>query len=165
MKINKLVQTTWRFNAPPHIAVVEARFYETIADTLFQGAEAVLHHAGATLERHTVPGSLEIPAAMNMLLRARAHSNRHKMIDGFVLLGCIIRGETSHYDVVVNECMRGVTLLTMNHALAVGNAVLTVDTLAQATERADLTQGNKGAGAAEACLTLVQLRHSLGLAA
>jgi 6,7-dimethyl-8-ribityllumazine synthase len=139
----------------PHILIIEARFYADLADELARGAIAVLERAGATYARVTVPGALELPAALAMALAAARRA------DGFVILGCVIRGETSHYDVVVRESAAGVMALAREHRLAVGFGVLTVENDAQAWERARVERQNKGGGAAEAALAMIALRGRL----
>ncbi len=143
----------------PHILIVEARFYEDIADELFEGARAVIEAAGGTFERVQVPGVFEIPAAVAMGRKKRGKSQR--AFDGFVALGCVIRGETSHYDVVANESARGLTDLSVKHELAVGNGILTVDTKAQADVRASRYGRDKGGDAARACVAMVELKRKL----
>lgn len=139
----------------PHILIIEARFYGEIADMLADGATTALDAAGATYERYQVPGVLEVPLALSMALA------REKRFDGYVLLGCVIRGETSHYDIVANESARAVMDFGVEHALALGNGILTVETGEQAIVRADPKQKNKGADAANAALSLIALRPKL----
>ena len=138
----------------PRLFVVSARFYTGIADALLTGARAALSSGGATWEEAEVPGCLEIPAAIRY---AVPHGN----YDGFVALGCVIRGETSHYDIVCNESARGLTWLAIEHQAAIGNGILTVENEAQAVARADPARGNKGARAAEAALALIALKQRL----
>lgn len=149
----------------PHILVVEARYYEDIMDQLAAGAEAALKRAGATFDRITVPGAFEIPGAVRMAIQSRTHdvAGGVARYDGYVGLGCVIRGETSHYDIVCNECARGLQSLVLEHAVAVGFGVLTVENRDQAWARAALDRGNKGAEAAEACLRMVALRGQFHL--
>lgn len=135
-----------------HILILEARFYDHISDMLAAGAIAALEAAGATYERATLPGALEIPPAI-ALAAATGH------YDGYVALGCVIRGETYHFDVVCNESARGIMDLGIRQKLAIGNGILTVEDEKQALERADPKKMNKGAGAAKACLTLIALKH------
>ena len=111
--------------ASPHLLVIDARFYEDISDELFAGAKAAIERAGATFERVSVPGVLEIPAAMSMALAAMEDGDAQ--YDGFVVLGCVIRGETSHYDIVANESARAIMDMAVIEALAVGNGILTVE--------------------------------------
>ena len=135
-----------------HVLIVEARFYEEVADALAAGATIALEAAGATYDRVMVPGALEIPAAIRFALESRVY-------DGYVALGCVIRGETSHYDIVAGESARGLTDLALSHQVAIGNGILTVETKEQAMVRADLEQKNKGGVAAEACLEMVGLKR------
>ena len=144
----------------PHVLIVEARYYAALADALLAGARAALVDAGATHETVTVHGSLEIPAAIALVAqRGRAPSGR--AVDGYVALGCVIRGETSHYDLVAGESARGLTELGVARGLAIGNGIITVENEAQAWERALPGRLDKGGGAAGACLALVTLRRAL----
>jgi 6,7-dimethyl-8-ribityllumazine synthase len=145
-------------NAPPRVLIIEAGFYPHIAEALRDGAMSALDAAGARAERIEVPGVLEIPAALAMALEAGGH-------DGYVLLGCVIRGETSHYDIVAGESARAVMDLSVAHRLALGNGILTVETEAQALERARRDRKDKGGGAARAALAMIALRRSLALSA
>jgi len=148
--------------AAPHVMVVEARFYPDIADELAKGAIAALEKAGASYERFAVPGVLEIPAAINMAIRAAIRVKR-RPFDAYLALGCVIRGETTHYDIVCNESARGVQDLVVEHDLALGFGVLTVENDGQAWERARVNKKNKGGEAAEACLAMFELKRRLGL--
>jgi 6,7-dimethyl-8-ribityllumazine synthase len=137
------------------VLVVEARFYEDISDALWAGAKRALDEAGVTYERVTVPGSLEIPQAIALALKAAARSRR--TYDGVVALGCVIRGDTSHYDIVAGESARALMDLALAHALPIGNGILTVDEEAQAWARARPDEMDKGGGAAKAALALIAL--------
>jgi len=141
----------------PLVAIVEARFYEALSDELAAGAVAVLRRAGAYIERVAVPGALEIPAAVGLLARRKASQGGR--IDGFVALGCVIRGETTHYDLVAGESARGLMDLATAHGLAIGNGILTVETEAQAWARARRDEMDKGGGAAQACLAMIALKR------
>jgi 6,7-dimethyl-8-ribityllumazine synthase len=145
------------FDRPTRILIVAAPFYRRIADDLIAGARAALAAAGAAHELVEVPGALEIPTAIRLAARAGR-------FDGFVALGCVIRGETTHYDTVCNDSSRGLTLLGLE-GLCIGNGVLTVENADQAAVRADPARGDKGGGAAEACLHLVALARRFGAAA
>jgi len=138
------------------ILIVEARYYEDIADMLLRGAKRVLRDAQAAFDVVTVPGALEIPAAIAL---AAEH------YDGFVALGCVIRGETSHYDIVAGESARGLMDISLSLSMPVGNGILTVDTDAQAKMRAKSGGEDKGGGAARAALTLVRLKRQFARAA
>jgi len=144
---------------PPHVMIVEARFYKKIADELYRGALAVLEAAGATHERVPVPGAFEIPAAIAM-----AHRANPSRFEGYVALGCVIRGETSHYDYVCGESARGLQDLAIGEGLAIGYGILTVENGDQAWARAAVDRKNKGADAAHACLAMVELRRRFGRA-
>ena len=139
--------------------IVEARFYDDIADALSRGARDVLDDAGAEYDSISVPGSLEIPAAIAMAVEAAR--GRRRPYDGIVALGCVIRGETYHFELVSNESARGLMDLALRERLAIGNGVLTVENAAQARARAGGGKGNKGADAARAALHLARLKRDL----
>jgi len=139
--------------------IVEARFYDEISDALLRGARGVLDEAGVEYDSISVPGSLEIPAAIAFAVEA-AHSRR-RPYDGVVALGCVIRGETYHFELVSNESARGLMQLAIEQKLAVGNGILTVENEAQARARAGADKGNKGADAARAALVMAQLKRDL----
>lgn len=145
-----------------HILIIEARFYEDLADELARGAIAAIEARGATWERVAVPGVLEIPAAVKFALDAMAHGGVTKSYDGFVTLGCVIRGETTHYDIVSNESARALMDLSVSRSLALGNGIQTVENGAQAWARAKVDEKNKGGGAASACLDMIELKRKLG---
>jgi 6,7-dimethyl-8-ribityllumazine synthase len=141
------------------ILVVEARFYDDIADMLLKSATRVLKESGATFDCVSVPGSLEIPPAIAIALEAA--DDAQKPYHGVVALGCVIRGETSHYDIVAGESARGLMDIALMRGMPVGNGILTVDTEAQAVERARPDKWDKGGGAARAALALIRLKRSL----
>lgn len=143
----------------PHVMIVEARFYEDIADELVNGAMAALDEVGATYERFAVPGAFEIPGAIR--LGMEAVRDERPRFDGYVALGCVIRGETTHYDYVCGQSARGLQELAVNYKLAIGYGVLTVENRDQAMERAAVERGNKGRAAVEACLAMVSLAREL----
>jgi 6,7-dimethyl-8-ribityllumazine synthase len=137
------------------ILIVEARYYADISDALLKSAKAVLATAGADVEVLTVPGALEIPAAIAMSV-ARGY-------DGYVALGCVIRGETTHYEIVSNESARGIMDLTVRERLAIGNGILTVENEDQAWARTDAKRvEDKGANAAKAALAMAAIRSKSG---
>lgn len=136
--------------------IVEARFYQDVADHLVAGALAAIEASGHICDRVAVPGALEIPSAINIAYGARQHYYK-----GYIALGCVIRGETSHYDYVCEESARGLQYLALNKGLDIGNGILTTETKKQALVRADPAQKNKGADAANAVLSLYNLRHYL----
>lgn len=138
---------------PARVLIVCAPYYQAVADHLLAGARAEIEAWGATHETARVPGALEIPPAI-------AAAARLSDFDAFVALGCVIRGETSHYDIVAGESARGLMLLGLQ-GHAIGNGILTVETEEQALARADVSRGNKGAGAAAAALHLLALARRL----
>jgi 6,7-dimethyl-8-ribityllumazine synthase len=140
----------------PNILIVEARFYSHIANALLDGATAALEAGGANFERIAVPGALEIPPAIAQAARSESG------YDGFVALGCVIRGETYHFEIVSNESARGIMDLGVHFGLCIGNGVLTVENEEQALVRASASGGDKGGDAARACLALVNYRAKLG---
>lgn len=137
------------FEKPVKVLIVVAPYYKDIADNLLAGARVVLESAGVSHETVEVPGALEIPTAIGL-------AHRQSNFDGYVALGCIIRGETTHYDTVCNDSSRGLTLLGLQGA-CIGNGILTVENRKQAEVRADPADQNKGGGAAAAALHLVAL--------
>jgi 6,7-dimethyl-8-ribityllumazine synthase len=145
---------------PRHFLIIDARFYTDLADELVRGASAELETRGATFERISVPGVLELPTALAMVLK----SERAGRFSGFVLLGCVIRGQTTHYDIVANESARVIMRMAADNTLALGNGILTVETGAQAWNRARVSEKNKGAVAAAAAWHMAELRENLGLA-
>jgi 6,7-dimethyl-8-ribityllumazine synthase len=147
----------------PHIMIVEARYYAHIADELAKGAITALDAAGASYERFAVPGAFEIPAAIRFAVEAQARGAREARFDGYLALGCVIRGETTHYDYVCNESAGGLQRLALAHNLAIGFGILTVESEAQALARARVDKKNKGGEAANACLAMIELKRHFGL--
>ena len=147
----------------PRILLVEARFYADIADELAVGAMAVLDAAGARVERIAVPGAFEIPAAIRFAVAAAQRDPSRWRFDGFVTLGCVIRGETTHYDYVCGESARGLQDLALRHDLAIGYGILTCETRDQAWVRARVADKDKGGDVARACLAMVALKRRFGL--
>lgn len=145
----------------PHLLIIDARFYEDLADEMVKGAVAVLERAGATYDRVSVPGAFEVPAALSMALDAA--ENGGTAYHGYVLLGCVIRGETSHYDIVAGESGRAIMDIAVAEGVAVGYGILTVENDDQAWVRARVEEGNKGGAAAEAALAMIALRARFGL--
>jgi len=142
------------FDAPVKLLIVVAPFYRDIADGLLEGARTAIEAAGATQEIVEVPGALEIPTAIGI-------AGRMANFDGYVALGCVIRGETTHYETVCNDSSRGLTLLGLS-GHCIGNGILTVETREQAAVRADPGGQNKGGGAAAAALHLIALARRWG---
>ncbi len=147
----------------PHVLIVESRFYEDISDELLKGASGALEAAGASFERVSVPGAFEIPAAIHMGLRSMEFHAARRRFDGYVALGCIIRGETSHYDHVCTESARKLQDLACQYALALGYGILTCDTKEQAWERARVEGRNKGGETAHACLSMLDIKRQFHL--
>src|SRR5437763_11979586 len=132
------------------ILIVESRFYADIADALMSGAEREIKKSGALSERVVVPGAFEIPGAIALAA---------ERYDGFLALGCVIRGETTHYDYVCGESARGLMDLSIQRKLAIGYGIVTVETMEQAKARAETHRGNKGGDAAHACLAMIALQR------
>ena len=137
--------------------IVEARFYVALADAQKAGAIAALEGAGATHETISVPGALEIPAAIAFV------ASSDQRFDGYIALGCVIRGETSHYDTVCNESARGLMDLALADNLAIGNGIITVEDEDQAWARADQSRKDKGGDAARAALAMAKLKKRVGV--
>jgi 6,7-dimethyl-8-ribityllumazine synthase len=152
-----------RAEVKPHILIVEARFYEEISDELAKGAVAALEGAGVTYDRLAVPGAFEIPAAIRMAIRAMHFHPHRRRYDGYVALGCVIRGETTHYDYVCQESARGLQDLALEFTIALGYGILTVENASQAWERARVDRKDKGGDAARACLAMIEAKRSFGL--
>ena len=149
---------------PIRILIVEARFYDDLADALLDGATQALSAYGAEYDVITVPGALEIPGAIAFAEEGGRHP-AGKRYDGYVALGCVIRGETYHFEIVSNESARGIMDLTVREKLCIGNGVLTTEDDDQAWARARASEGDKGGGAARAALTMIELKHQLSGAA
>lgn len=146
MKVEK--QQTAVESLKGNLLIIEARFYGDICDELAKGAIAAIEKAGAKWERVAVPGALEIPGAI-------ALADATGRFDGYVALGCVLRGETTHYDIVANESARGIMELTLD-GLCIGNGILTCETEAQAWARARVNEMDKGGGAAEAAMAMIR---------
>jgi 6,7-dimethyl-8-ribityllumazine synthase len=141
------------------ILIVEARFYEAIADALLAGATRALEEARATFDRISVPGSLEIPTAIAMALDAARR--RRRPYDGVVALGCVIRGETIHFEIVSQQSARGLMDVSLARGIPIGNGIITAENEAQALARARMQDQDKGGDAARAALSLVALKRRL----
>jgi 6,7-dimethyl-8-ribityllumazine synthase len=143
----------------PNILIVEARFYDDIADALVDGATAVLDDAGASHERLRVPGAFEIPAAIGFAARGPDGAG----FDGFIGLGCVIRGQTTHYDYVCQESARALQDLAARDGVALGYGILTCENKEQAWERARVDGRNKGGETARACLAMLDIKRQFHL--
>lgn len=148
-------------NTLPHLLIVEARFYEDIADSLREGAIAAIQEDGASYDIISVPGVLEVPTAVAIAIDAMEKEGTH--YDGFVVLGCVIRGETTHYEIVSNESARALMDLSVSSSIAIGNAILTVENEEQAWARAKKSDKNKGGEAAKAALAVIALSEQLSM--
>ena len=145
---------------PIRILIVEARFYDDLADALLEGASEQLKAFGAEFDVVTVPGALEIPAAI-AFAEEGGHRPAGVSYDGYVALGSVIRGETYHFEIVSNESARGIMDLAVNKRLCIGNGILTTEDDEQAWARARVSEGDKGGGAARAALAMIALKHQL----
>ena len=134
------------------VLIVEGRFYSDLSDELLNGATSTLEAHGVQYDVVSVPGALEIPAVV-------ALADESAFYDGYVALGVVIRGETYHFEIVSNESARGLMDLAVTRNLAIGNGILTVETEEQAWARARVSEGDKGGGAARACLDVIALRR------
>jgi 6,7-dimethyl-8-ribityllumazine synthase len=143
---------------PRSVLIIEARFYEDITDELARGAMDELNAHGIAYERLSVPGALEIPLALSLALANGfvGRAGRHR---GCIALGCVIRGETAHYDIVARESAAGLHQLAVEHAVPIGNGILTCESRDQAWARASVEGRNKGRDAARACLALMELEQ------
>ena len=139
------------------VLIVEARFYADIADELLRGAQAAIEAAQGSADVLTVDGALEIPATVAIALDAAAAAG--KAYDAVVALGCVIRGETGHYDIVAGESARALMDLSVTRKIPLGNGILTVENDSQAWTRARVNELNKGGGAAEAALAVLRIRR------
>jgi len=148
----------------PHIMIVESRYYEEIAEELISSVIAELDQAGATYERFEVPGAFEIPGAIRFAIQSMSlYSATRRRFDGYIALGCVIRGETTHYDYVCQESARGLQDLALQYSLALGYGILTVENRAQAMARARRSEQDRGGHAARACLRMVELKRHFRL--
>jgi 6,7-dimethyl-8-ribityllumazine synthase len=145
---------------PVRILIVEGRFYSDLSDELLSGATSAIEAFGAEYDVISVPGALEIPAVI-ALAEEGGHRPAGLRYDGYVALGCVIRGETYHFEIVSNESSRGLMDLAIGKRLAIGNGILTVEDEQQAWARARVSEGDKGGGAARACLEVLSLKRRL----
>jgi 6,7-dimethyl-8-ribityllumazine synthase len=147
----------------PHIMIVESPYYAHIAEALMKGATGVLDKAGASYDVFRVAGSFEIPGAIRFAVEAmKRHADAVKY-DGFIGLGCVIRGQTTHYDYVCTESARGLQDLILGESLAIGYGILTVENEAQALARARPEEQDRGGHAARACLGMIELKRHFRL--
>lgn len=154
---------TYKFSETPRVMIVEARYYEDIGEALLKGTRTVLDEAGCEYDRFEVPGALEIPAMIKFAIRSLTHNIQMQRYDAYIALGCVIRGETSHYDIVAGESAAGLLQLASQYSLALGNGILTVENREQAIVRSDPGQKNKGGEAARAALKMLGHKQNFGL--
>lgn len=145
------------------VLILEARFYDHLADMLLSGVTQTLEAAGVAWDVITLPGILELPAALEMAVTAQAQNTLDARYDGYVVLGTAIRGESDHYHHVSTACVNGCSEVATRHRLALGSGVLTVHNEAQALNRADPARKNLGGQAARACLRMLDLKRTLKL--
>ena len=151
MKVEKKKAASGKLKA--RLLILEARYYADLCDELVKGAVAAIESSGATWDHVVVPGALELPGAI-------AIAEASKRYDGYVALGCVLRGETMHYEIVSNESARGLMDLTLK-GLCIGNGILTCENEAQAWARAKTSDGDKGGGAAQAALTMIHHKRAM----
>jgi 6,7-dimethyl-8-ribityllumazine synthase len=138
----------------PHILIIEARFYEEISDMLLAGAVEAIEDAGCTYETIEVPGALEMPLCMKYACEAGEY-------DAVVALGAVIRGETTHYDIVSEDSCRGLMQISLDYSMPFGNGIQTCENMEQTIARADKNQKNKGGGAARAALRMLEIENQM----
>lgn len=144
----------------PHFMIVTSPYYKDVSDFLLEGVKKYLDEKHVTYEVIEVPGALEIPLAIKLgILRKESRGTSTRNFDGFIALGCIIRGETAHYDIVCNESARGLSTLSIDYNEPIGNAILTCENKEQAVVRADPAQKNKGQDAAAAAYRMYELKR------
>jgi len=163
MQEHKSAPMTFKFDAAPHVLIVEGRFHNDVADLLLEGTKTVLERAGATFDVITVPGALEIPAAILYSVKGLDFDPTRRRYDGYVALGCVLKGGTRHDEIVGNESARGLQDIALKYVLAVGNGILTCNTREQVLERADPVKMDRGGAAAEACLRMIELKQRFHL--
>ena len=148
---------------PPHVMIAAARFYKDVADHLIAGAAKGLEEEGCTYEIIDTPGAFELPATVRMAVRSMDFFTGRRRFDAFIALGCVIRGETTHYDIVCEEAARGLQELVREHTLAFGFGLITCENHDQAMARAKPDQKDMGGSAARACLGMLGIKHKFGL--
>ncbi len=147
----------------PHFLIIESHYYPDVTAELVKGAVGVLSRKECTYERVEVAGCLEIPAAVKFAIKSMQLYEGEDRFHGFITLGCVIRGETSHYDHVCENTMNGIAELTKDYSLAIGNGVLTTENKEQAMARARVDKGDKGGWAAKTCIEMLALKDRFGL--
>lgn len=156
---------SFQFEQKPHVLIVQASYHSDISDLLLRGALEVLDRAGVSHETIDVPGVLEIPAAIMYAVKSLDFDAVRRRFDGFIALGCVLKGQTNHSAILTQESMRSLQEVALRYALAVGNGVVSCDTHEQALVRAKLDGQDRGGAAAESCLRMVELKHLYKLSA
>lgn len=146
-----------------HMMIIQSEFNRDITDQLMTGAISVLDKAKASYEHYVVPGVFEIPAMMQFAIKGMEFAKARRRFSGYIGLGCVIRGETSHYDHVADSTFEAIQEMIMRYTLAFGNGILTVENYDQALERANLSGRNWGAQAAETCLEMIKSKGKFAL--
>ena len=147
----------------PHIMIVESPYYEEINNNMVESVLVELSMVGATYERFEVPGSFELPGAIRFAIESETVTPERKKFDGYIALGCVIRGETSHYDYVCGESARGLNDLVLQHGIALGYGILTTENREQAIARSRRDQHDRGGAAARACLAMIKMKREFNL--
>lgn len=147
----------------PHIMIVESPYYKEIADRMIESVLIELDSVDATYERFEVPGSFELPGAIRIAIESYNYPSDRRRFDGYIALGCVIRGQTSHYDYVCEESARGLNDLVLKYGIALGYGVLTTENRDQALARASRDQHDRGGAAARACLAMIELKRQFNL--
>jgi len=147
----------------PHIMIVESRYYEEIAEELITSVITEIEAVGATYERFEVPGAFEIPTAIKFAIRSMDFYSAGQRFDGYIALGCVIRGQTTHYDYVCQESARALQDLSVQYSLALGYGILTVENRDQAMARARRDEQDRGGHAARACLKMIEHKRHFRL--
>jgi 6,7-dimethyl-8-ribityllumazine synthase len=163
MMENPRPPATFHFDYPPHVMIIEAPVYPDVAALQLQGAKEVLARIEATFDVVTVPGALEIPSAISFAIRALDFDPARRRSEGFIVLGCVLKGETCHDEIIAFEATRSLQELAVLRALAIGNGILACNTKEQAMERADPARLDRGGAAAEACLRMLELKYRFRL--
>lgn len=150
---------SFQFEQKPHVLIVQASYYDEVSELLHQGAVKVLERAGVSYETIDVPGVLEIATAMVYAVKSLDFDPVRRRFDGYIALGCILKGETNHNIVIGHESLRSLQEVTLRYALATGYGILTCDTREQAIKRAQPDGFDRGGAAADACLRMIELKH------
>ena len=159
LEYEKRTPFSFQFEQKPHILVVQSSYYQEVSDKLHAGAMKVLNDAGVTHEILDVPGAFEIPVAINYAVKALDFDAARRRFDGYVTLGCIIKGETMHDEIVGQQSAWGLQEVALRYSLAIGYGILTCNTLEQAVRRAEPEGFDRGGAAAEACLRMIEIKH------